>query len=171
MNRKMSLLGATSTAALLLAAMPVHAQTTPRTPPTQTDPSRTTPGQSAAGQTQAPDSAAGTPETNQEPLPQPGDTVEPAAPDQPADEIIVTGLRASVESSQGIKRNADQIVDAIVANDIGKLPDITASASLARIQGVQVNRAAGEAAQVQVRGLPDITTTYNGREIFTAEGR
>lgn len=171
MNRKMSLLGATSTAALLLAAMPVHAQTTPRTPPTQTNPSQTTPGQSAAGQTQAPDSAAGTPETNQEPLPQPGDTVEPAAPDQPADEIIVTGLRASVESSQGIKRNADQIVDAIVANDIGKLPDITASASLARIQGVQVNRAAGEAAQVQVRGLPDITTTYNGREIFTAEGR
>ena len=86
-------------------------------------------------------------------------------------EVVVTGLRRSLETSQNIKRNSEGIVDAIVAEDIGKLPDITASAALARVTGVQVNRAAGEAAQVQVRGLPDITTTYNGREIFTAEGR
>ncbi|HBK46604.1 MAG TPA: TonB-dependent receptor, partial [Xanthomonadaceae bacterium] len=63
------------------------------------------------------------------------------------------------------------IVDSIVAEDLGKLPDITASASLARVTGVQVTRAAGEAADVQVRGLPNLTTTYNGREIFTAENR
>ena len=86
-------------------------------------------------------------------------------------DIVVTGLRRSLETSQAIKKESDGIVDAIVAEDIGKLPDITASAALARVTGVQVNRAAGEAAQVQVRGLPDITTTYNGREIFTAEGR
>lgn len=86
-------------------------------------------------------------------------------------QVTVTGLRRSLETSQNIKRNSEGIVDAIVAEDIGKLPDITASAALARVTGVQVNRAAGEAAQVQVRGLPDITTTYNGREIFTAEGR
>ncbi|WP_147414315.1 TonB-dependent receptor [Sphingomonas gilva] len=100
-------------------------------------------------------------------------TVEDAPPvaDQSGDEIVVTGLRRSLETSQAIKRNSEGIVDAIVAEDIGKLPDITASAALARVTGVQVNRAAGEAAQVQVRGLPDITTTYNGREIFTAEGR
>ena len=91
--------------------------------------------------------------------------------EESGEEIVVTGLRRSIESSQAIKRDSDQIVDAIVAEDIGKLPDITASASLARVTGVQVNRAAGEAAQVQVRGLPDISTTYNGREIFTAEGR
>ncbi|PXA89769.1 TonB-dependent receptor, partial [Nostoc sp. 3335mG] len=63
------------------------------------------------------------------------------------------------------------IVDAIVAEDIGKLPDTFASAALARVTGVQVTRGAGEAAGVQIRGLPDISTTYNGREIFTAEGR
>lgn len=87
------------------------------------------------------------------------------------DEIVVTGLRRSIQSAQNIKRNSDGIVDAIVAEDIGKLPDVTASESLARVTGVQVTRAAGEAADVAVRGLPNVTTTYNGREIFTAEGR
>lgn len=85
--------------------------------------------------------------------------------------IVVTGLRRSLQSAQNIKRNSDQIVDAIVAEDIGKLPDVTASAALARVTGVQVNRAAAEASDVQVRGLPDISTTYNGREIFTANDR
>jgi TonB-dependent receptor len=85
--------------------------------------------------------------------------------------IVVTGLRRSLQSAQNIKRNSDQIVDAIVAEDIGKLPDVTASAALARVTGVQVTRAAAEAAEVQIRGLPDISTTYNGREIFTAENR
>lgn len=86
-------------------------------------------------------------------------------------EIVVTGLRYSLRSAQHIKRNSDQILDAIVAEDIGKFPDVSASAALARVTGVQVNRAAGEASQVQIRGLPDISTTYNGREIFTAENR
>lgn len=94
-----------------------------------------------------------------------------AIDDTESSEIVVTGLRRSLENAQAIKRRSDGIVDAIVAEDIGKLPDLQASAALARVAGVQVNRAAGEAAQVQVRGLPDITTTYNGREIFTAEGR
>ena len=96
---------------------------------------------------------------------------DPAA-DAPADDaIVVTGLRRSLQSAQNIKRNSDQIVDAIVAEDIGKLPDVTASAALARVTGVQVQRAAGEADGVQIRGLPDISTTYNGREIFTANDR
>lgn len=87
------------------------------------------------------------------------------------DAVQVVGMRRSLQSAQSIKQNADQIVDSIVAEDLGKLPDITASASLARVTGVQVTRAAGEAADVQVRGLPNLTTTYNGREIFTAENR
>ncbi|UUL83998.1 TonB-dependent receptor [Sphingomonas qomolangmaensis] len=86
-------------------------------------------------------------------------------------DIVVTGLRRSLESAQQVKRNSDGIVDAIVAEDIGKLPDTFASAALARVTGVQVTRGGGEAAGVQIRGLPDISTTYNGREIFTAEGR
>lgn len=85
--------------------------------------------------------------------------------------IIVTGLRQSLQSSQNIKRNAAQIVDSIVAEDIGKLPDLAVSDTAARIVGVQVERSNGEASRVLVRGLPDFSTTYNGREIFTGEAR
>jgi len=100
----------------------------------------------------------------------PTDTAaEPAAEDDAS--IVVTGIRRSLESQQSIRRNSDQIVDAIIAEDIGKLPDIAVSDTAARIPGVQVERGGGEAGRVLVRGLPDFTTTYNGREIFTAETR
>lgn len=86
-------------------------------------------------------------------------------------DIVVTGFRESLASSRNVKRNAPQIVDAIVAEDIGKLPDLAVSDTAARIPGVQVIRTAGEASNVLIRGLPDFTTTYNGRDIFTAETR
>jgi TonB-dependent receptor len=87
--------------------------------------------------------------------------------------IVVTGLRRSLQSARNIKRNSDQIVDAVVAEDIGKLPDITVSDTAARIPGVEVERAGGEANRVLVRGLDNryYTTTYNSRELFTAETR
>jgi iron complex outermembrane receptor protein len=87
------------------------------------------------------------------------------------DAIVVTGLRKSLATAQATKRDSAQIVDVIVAEDIGKLPDIALSDTAARIPGVQVDRGGGEAGRVLVRGLPDFTTTYNGREIFTAETR
>ena len=93
---------------------------------------------------------------------------EPAAE---GDAIVVTGIRRSLESAKNLKRRSDQIIDAIIAEDIGKLPDIAVSDTAARIPGVQVERGGGEAGRVLVRGLPDFTTTYNGREIFTAETR
>ncbi len=98
---------------------------------------------------------------------------DPAAGDLVTEEgdIVVTGLRRSLETSQNIKRNSDQIVDVVVAEDIGKLPDRTVSEALARVPGVTVERAAGEAGDVFIRGLRDPATTYNGREIFTAEVR
>ncbi len=98
---------------------------------------------------------------------------DPAQPDEsaPGDDIVVSGLRRSLESAQAIKRTSDGIVDAIVAQDIGKLPDTFASSALQRVAGVAVTRGGGESAGVTVRGLPDLTTTYNGRQIFTAEGR
>lgn len=100
------------------------------------------------------------------------DAVQAEAPaDAASDEIVVTGIRQSLESAQAIKRDSDDIVDSVVAEDIGKLPDVTASESLARITGVQVTRNAGVAQGVTVRGLVDLATTYNGREVFTAEGR
>src|SRR5947208_8955241 len=79
--------------------------------------------------------------------------------------IVVTGLRRSLQSARNIKRNSDQIVDAVVAEDIGKLPDITVSDTAARIPGVQVERAGGEANRVLIRGFDNTyyTTTYNGR--------
>ena len=113
----------------------------------------------------------GTEQAQAQPVGTEAETLPADAAAEEEQTIVVTGLRRSLQSAQNIKRNSDQIVDAIVAEDIGKLPDITASASLARITGVQVTRAAGEAADVQVRGLPDLSTTYNSREIFTAENR
>jgi iron complex outermembrane receptor protein len=98
----------------------------------------------------------------------PADLSATAAEDET---IVVTGIRQSLTSQQNIKRNSDQIVDAIVAEDIGKLPDLAVSDTAARIPGVQVVRTGGEASSVLVRGLPDFSTTYNGREIFTAERR
>lgn len=95
---------------------------------------------------------------------------ETAARDN-AEDIVVTAIRRSLETAQAIKQDSDEIVDSIVAEDIGKLPDVTASESLARITGIQVTRNAGVAQGVTLRGLPDLTTTYNGREVFTAEGR
>lgn len=88
-----------------------------------------------------------------------------------ASAIVVTGLRKSLQTAQSIKKNSDSIVDTIVAEDIGKLPDDTAAESIARIPGVQVDRYSDEANRVLIRGLPDVATAYNGREIFTAELR
>lgn len=94
-----------------------------------------------------------------------------SGPDQ--NSIVVTGQRRALQSARNVKRNSPQIVDAIVAADIGKLPDIAVSDTAARIPGIQVTRDHGEAGQVLLRGLdrPFYTTTYNGREIFTAETR
>src|SRR5688572_16522295 len=120
----------------------------------------------------AQDDPAETPAEAQE---SPADTEADAAEAAAAEEesIVVTGFRGSLRSAQNIKRNSEQIVDSIVAEDIGKLPDIAVSDTAARIPGVQVERGGGEAGRVLVRGLDNVfyTTTYNGREIFTAETR
>jgi TonB-dependent receptor len=87
-----------------------------------------------------------------------------------APEIIVTGIRASVERAISIKRNAPNVVDAISAQDIGKLPDATISDSLQRIPGVQIRRDAGEGSTVNVRGLPQVVTLMNGNPSW-APGR
>jgi TonB-dependent receptor len=137
-----------SVAALALAAAPAYAQ--------QQEPS------------QSPDEG----EPIQSAQDTPADNTEIQQEAEAADDaIVVTGIRQSLRSAQNIRRNSDQIVDAIVAEDIGKLPDIAVSDTAARIPGVQVVRTGGEASRVLIRGLPDFTTTYNGREIFTAETR
>ncbi len=94
-----------------------------------------------------------------------------AAPEDEAADIVVTGVRASLATAQRIKQNSVQIVDSIVAQDIGKLPDNTVSDALQRVTGVQVTRGAGEAGTVLIRGLPNTATLLNGREAFTGTAR
>jgi iron complex outermembrane receptor protein len=87
------------------------------------------------------------------------------------DEIVVTGIRGSLSSAQARKQQATAVTDSIVAEDIGKLPDNTVSDALQRVTGIQVQRGAGEAGTVLIRGLPNVTSYINGREIFTGTGR
>jgi TonB-dependent receptor len=96
-----------------------------------------------------------------------------AAPAQPAQiqQVQVTGLRSSIRSAEAIKRNADQVVDSINAEDIGKFPDRATGDALQRIAGVQVGRDRGETSTVIIRGLPDVVTTIDGNQIFTGNGR
>ncbi|PZU79765.1 MAG: TonB-dependent receptor, partial [Sphingomonas sp.] len=94
-----------------------------------------------------------------------------AAPSQSAEaesEIVVTGIRASQARAIEVKRNADSVVEAISAQDIGKLPDVTISDSLQRIPGVQIRREAGEGGAVNIRGLPQVTTLLNGEQFLGA---
>lgn len=88
------------------------------------------------------------------------------------EEVFISGIRASLTKATDVKRNTYQVVDALVAEDIGKFPDNNVVESLQRISGVQVtNRGGGQVSTVAIRGLQDIATTLNGRTIFTASGR
>ena len=75
------------------------------------------------------------------------------------DEIVVTGVRASVSSAQQLRKNASQLVDSIVAEDIGKLPDNNVVEALQHVSGVSIVRNSVEPGTVLIRGLPDIATT------------
>lgn len=87
-----------------------------------------------------------------------------------ANTIVVTGIRASLQESQNIKRNAQGIVDAISAEDIGKFPDTNLAESLQRITGVSIDRSNGEGSKVTVRGFgPEFNlVTLNGRQMPTS---
>ncbi|TFW22788.1 TonB-dependent receptor [Duganella callida] len=95
----------------------------------------------------------------------------PAAQDNPENTVTVTGVRRAAETAQKIKKDADNVIDSIVADDIGKFPDTNVAETLARVTGVQVRRDGGEANTVLIRGLPGIATLLNGRELFTTTGR
>ncbi|WCE05792.1 TonB-dependent receptor [Pseudoxanthomonas sp. JBR18] len=86
--------------------------------------------------------------------------------------VTVTGYRASLEKSMDIKRAEKGMVDAIVAEDIGKFPDNNLAESLQRIPGVVITRDAGEGRNISVRGLgPDFTRVrINGMEALTTVG-
>lgn len=99
----------------------------------------------------------------------PAGTVQDAAVPAEDGNIIVTGLRESLRRAVDIKRNADNIVDSIVADDIGKLPDQNIAEAIQRIPGVTISRDNGEGQFITVRGLgPAFSTAlYNGRILAT----
>ena len=84
----------------------------------------------------------------------------------PIEEVIVTGIRKSIEDSIAVKKNDDSIVEVVSAEDIGKLPDSSIAESIARLPGLAAQRTNGRAQTLSIRGLgPDFTvTTFNGRE-------
>lgn len=89
-----------------------------------------------------------------------GDTLE---------EIVVTGIKRSLQLSTDIKRNAIGVVDSIASEDLGKLPDQNVAESLQRITGVSIDRNRGDGQFISVRGLgPQFNTvTLNGRTLAT----
>ena len=143
---KLSLTTATSFAVLALAATAVHAEEAT----VATNPA---PGG-------APQAAADT-----------GGAKADAANDA-STVVVVRGVKASLTKSLANKRQANQVVESVVAEDIGKLPDNNIVEALQRVTGVQVtDRGTGEVGTLTIRGLPDVETTWNGRNIFTADGR
>ncbi|MBN8716962.1 MAG: TonB-dependent receptor [Xanthomonadales bacterium] len=85
------------------------------------------------------------------------------------DKVVVTGIRGGIERAIDIKKDATSIVEAVSAEDIGKLPDVSIAESIARLPGVTAQRVAGRAQVISVRGLsPDFATTLlNGREMVS----
>jgi TonB-dependent receptor len=110
---------------------------------------------------------------------QPTDPTDQAEKDAVAraDDIVVTGIRASLQNAQNIKRNSDTVVDAITAQDIGALPDRSVTEALQRVPGVSISKFAGandpdhfsvEGSGVVVRGLNFVRSEFNGRDAFAA---
>ncbi len=89
-------------------------------------------------------------------------------------EVVVTGIRSSIESSIASKRNETSIVEVVTAEDIGKLPDVSIAESLGRLPGLTTQRLDGRSQVISIRGLgPDFTTALlNGREqVSTGDNR
>ncbi|WP_237449543.1 TonB-dependent receptor [Novosphingobium silvae] len=104
----------------------------------------------------------------------PGASLAQEAEASPAEEepaadtgsIIVTGFRASLQSAIAQKRSAEQVVESLSAEDIGKLPDASIAESIARLPGLTSQRVSGRSNSIAIRGFaPDFSTTLlNGRE-------
>ena len=91
--------------------------------------------------------------------------------DDGLEEVVVTGVRASLRESIDTKRNATAFVDAITAEDVGKFPDKNLAESLQRVPGVVINREFGEGERVNLRGTAaNLTRTlFNGHSLATAD--
>lgn len=102
----------------------------------------------------------------------PQDTVQKTPPPAPADArtlgtVQVTGIRASLQKSIDLKRNADSIVEAITAEDVGKFPDTNVAESLSHLPGLTVDRNFGEGDKVSILGTDPALNRllYNGQTL------
>lgn len=93
--------------------------------------------------------------------------------------VVVSGQRAALNSAQKIKQSSDEIVDSIVADDIGKLPDRSVTEVLQRVVGVSIDRTMSkgdpehysvEGSGVSIRGLSYVRSELNGRDSYSANG-
>jgi iron complex outermembrane receptor protein len=75
----------------------------------------------------------------------------PAQEDNAVTEVVVTGFRSSLDKALNVKRTEAAAVDSILAEDIGKFPDLNLSESIQRIPGVALARDGGEGRQISVR--------------------
>ncbi|MBO9544368.1 TonB-dependent receptor [Caulobacter sp.] len=102
-------------------------------------------------------------------------TTAPAAQDDSkVEEIVVTGIRRGIEGAISLKKSSTSIVEAVSAEDIGKLPDVSIAESIARLPGLTAQRLDGRGQVISIRGLaPDFTTALlNGREqVSTGDNR
>lgn len=99
---------------------------------------------------------------------------KPSKADATVDQVVVVGFRKSLTESIALKKNAQNIVEVISAEDIGKLPDVSIAESLARMPGLSMQRVDGRAQNLSLRGLgPDYSNTLlNGREqVSTGDNR
>lgn len=99
-------------------------------------------------------------------LPAAAQETAPPADEDAAGEIVVMGFRQALETATAAKKERDQIVEAISAEDIARLPDASIAESIARLPGLTSQRIAGRSSAVSIRGFaPDFSTTLlNGRE-------
>src|SRR5207244_7147484 len=99
---------------------------------------------------------------------------ETPAENAPLQEVVVTGIRRGIEDAIKIKQDSNSIVEAISAEDIGKLPDTSIAESISRLPGLTSQRADGRASDISVRGTdPEFATALlNGREqVSTGDNR
>ena len=87
---------------------------------------------------------------------------EPSEEIEEIEEIVVTGIRGSLAAAVDQKRDSDQLVEVVIAEDIGKLPDQNLAEVLENITGVQITRTAGVGTGVQIRGTNSNRVEFNG---------
>lgn len=117
--------------------------------------------------------------TGNENAPGPDTATQAADQTEPGGDVVVTGRRAALEAADARKRRSETIIDSVVADDAGKLPDNSITEVLQRVSGVTIVRFAAlndpdhfsvEGSGIQVRGLTGVASRLNGRDIFSANG-